>query len=395
MLAKSDTDITSTLQRFARKNIDVALLVPTKTGLEKSIMDATAPVRSLLEDSGLHDYNAQPQGPANKKVLRAEFLTPDSAVQLDATLYRPETKRGDPRIWFSKLNKHAHPNNLLALFVHSGKLHVVNCSDGAAMAAIDDAGTPLGRIASVRASTISAEATELLDLLRGISARGFVRSIRRGDTGVGFTLETLLGIRANARKTPDYKGIEIKAARARRSARDRVTLFSQVPDWKLSPIGNARNLLNAIGYRRNGRLQYYQTISARVPNAQGLVLNLDSAKDLLRQDRRASSELEAMAAWQLAVLRARLVEKHAQTFWVKAEAKLDDGVETFHYTHVVHTRGPLVQNFESLIDIGDITLDYTLRVRPSGGVKDHGYLFKIGTEKINALFPPPLEFALC
>ena len=35
--------------------------------------------------------------------------------------------------------------------------------------------------------------------------------------GVGYTLETLLGIAANSSKAPDYKGIEIKSGRQKSS----------------------------------------------------------------------------------------------------------------------------------------------------------------------------------
>jgi len=52
-----------------------------------------------------------------------------------------------------------------------------------------------------------------LSKLQIISAKGFVDSLRSGDTGVGMTLETLLGIEANSNRAPDYFGIEIKAKR--------------------------------------------------------------------------------------------------------------------------------------------------------------------------------------
>ena len=51
---------------------------------------------------------------------------------------------------------------------------------------------------------------ELLEKCRQINKKGFIKTMRVGDTGVGYTLETLLGIKANSNKSPDYKGIEIK-----------------------------------------------------------------------------------------------------------------------------------------------------------------------------------------
>jgi len=50
------------LERLTAEAIDVTLLQPTRTGLEKSILDATAPVRNYLLENGLHDYQGQGQG---------------------------------------------------------------------------------------------------------------------------------------------------------------------------------------------------------------------------------------------------------------------------------------------------------------------------------------------
>ena len=42
---------------------------------------------------------------------------------------------------------------------------------------------------------------------------GFIQTMRPGDTGIGYTFESLLGIPANSATTPDFKGIEIKTKR--------------------------------------------------------------------------------------------------------------------------------------------------------------------------------------
>lgn len=55
MLAMSDTPIDLFIPYFAKAGVPVAFLVPTPTGYEKSIMDATAPVRQLLLDARVHN----------------------------------------------------------------------------------------------------------------------------------------------------------------------------------------------------------------------------------------------------------------------------------------------------------------------------------------------------
>lgn len=54
MLAMSDTNIEQFFPIFASTGVPVAFLVPTPTGFNKSIMDATGPVRELLKDSNTH-----------------------------------------------------------------------------------------------------------------------------------------------------------------------------------------------------------------------------------------------------------------------------------------------------------------------------------------------------
>ena len=74
MLAMSDTPIAQFIPYFAKASVPVAFLVPTPTGYEKSIMDATAPIRQLLFDAQVHDYEAQEQGPSNKVLIPAHFV---------------------------------------------------------------------------------------------------------------------------------------------------------------------------------------------------------------------------------------------------------------------------------------------------------------------------------
>jgi hypothetical protein len=50
----------------------------------------------------------------------------------------------------------------------------------------------------------------LLDKFDGIRNRGWIPTLRLGDTGIGYTFETLLGIRENNDQIADFKGIEIK-----------------------------------------------------------------------------------------------------------------------------------------------------------------------------------------
>jgi hypothetical protein len=107
---------------------DYALVFLTKTGLGKSILDATAPVRTLLKSNNFHNFPRQLQGEEHKIKKDASFLLPDGIVTVLTSLYRPITKKGDTRIWFSGLRAFAQPNDVMALFFYRSALHVINIS---------------------------------------------------------------------------------------------------------------------------------------------------------------------------------------------------------------------------------------------------------------------------
>lgn len=395
MLDKSDVDVASILSIFGSKSVEVGLLVPTGTGLEKSILDATGPVRDYLHSASFHDYSLQGQGPDHKRVLPAYFVHQRGAEPTNVSLYRPNTKSGDPRIWFRGLKNYARPYNLLALIVHKGALYIVNCSNAEIINSINKPGSPLHRIVTDGVVRDGGVADDLLQRMRSIAAKGFIKTLREGDTGVGMTLETSLGIAANSSKEPDYLGIELKAARARGGRRSRSGLFSQKPDWNLSPIGSAWNLLSNFGSVRDEVLSLRCTMSATMPNPAGFILAVDGARDWLLQNCETDQGgQDHLVTWKLETLRERLREKHQETFWVTANCRGGGASEAFHYIRVKHTRAPILRNFEPLIESGDITIDYTMKDKGNQKVRDHGYLFKIKPRALTALIPLVGEYDL-
>ncbi len=427
MITKSDTDVQKVLSFFAKQGVDVAFLVPTETGFRKSIMDATGHVRSFLRRNNIHDYSVQGKGQTNKISIETFFVEEQKLIESVASLYRPETKNGDPRIWFKGLKKYCSPNNLLALVIDEGSIYVFNMSlekirtsiglllgeqtgvsmyehvdqatlyeretSGNLLFLRDRSGLGIGHdiIQKITHET-NQIAEELLAKLRGICKMGYVPSVTAGDTGVGMTLENLLGIHPNSSKNPDYKGIEIKAARQIKQRQNRVNLFSQIPDWSKSPL-SAIQLLDTFGYEIDGRQQLYCTIMANKPNPQSLYFSVDDDFDALYGMGSIDNSAKKLVHWDFETLRKRLDSKHKETFWVKAKSMVGSGVETFHYEKIVHTKKPNSALFPTLVDSGIITMDFTLS-KQNNRVRDHGYLFKIKPNNISMLFPEPVTYDL-
>ena len=100
MLSASDTDIQKTSALILNRGYDVAFVVPTETGLQKSIIDAHQAMRAFLKRNDVHDFFLQGQG--DKVITECIFLTNQKSkryfIDVKVSLYRPKTKTGDPRI---------------------------------------------------------------------------------------------------------------------------------------------------------------------------------------------------------------------------------------------------------------------------------------------------------
>ncbi len=402
MLTLSDTPIEPVISTLAKYGIEAGYLVPTETGLEKSILDAHAGLRDYFRLTKFHNYQLQTQGSLGKRIVKAYFVTSQGVEPTQASLYRPETKYGDPRIWIYGLKDRVKAGNLLANFIYKDELYIVNVSDKSMLSITGDVHPFFRDLINHIVGASNVVAMELLGGLRDIARSGWVNSMRSGPTGVGYTLETLLGIAANNNQSPDYKGIEIKASRVRDGRQlSRTTLFSKTPDWKRSAVSNGLGLLNAYGYRVNERLQLYCSLNHR-PNSLGHYLNVQDDDLILhsmyKQSGDGSTEKKVLL-WDIDQLRSSLSIKHPETFWVKANVRYDSsGKEQFQYTDVVHTKGPLLGNMVEMFRLGHMYLDYTIHeeFRKNGKQKsrDHGYLFKIWQNKLPSLFPPSKTYSL-
>ena len=380
------------LKVLTKNQVSLTLIEPTETGLKKSIMDATGSVRSYFKSEKIHDYDFQKQGPNNKVIIPTIIHTGFKTIKSKASLYRPLTKKGDPRIWFYSLTQVADPNDIIAITYFDETFQVFNLTKLDLEKLINSSiQNPLQDLINAINTTENRVAFELLAMLRKIASAGPIPSIVDADTSVGRTLETALGIDINSSKKPDYKGIELKSFRNSRT--NRKNLFAQVPDWKLSKLKSSAEILDNFGYEREKDFKLYCTISAITRNSQGLNLRIDSdIKQLIENSDKP--EVGDFVVWTLDKLHDRLKEKHKETFWVEAESTRINDREHFQYKLVEHTKKPITSQFELLINQGVITLDHLIKRNSKGKVVEKGPLFKIKPKGIELLFPPSENYSL-
>ena len=80
------------LKFLVNHNVKFTQVEITPTGLKKSILDSTAPMRAYFLENGIHNYEEQKQGQEHKVLIKAVILNEGDKVETSAAFYRPNTK---------------------------------------------------------------------------------------------------------------------------------------------------------------------------------------------------------------------------------------------------------------------------------------------------------------
>lgn len=373
---------------LVNKRIEFATIQITDTGYDKGILDATAPVRAYFKEHGIHDYELQSQG--DKVIKRAAIITEASLFETSCSLYRPKTKKGDPRMWIYRSKDLILPDNIFSIIAYNDVLYIINLSQiDIEKAYLMSIHTPLKDLINSISTIQSSVSDELLGLIKDKMSDWLPTPIL-ADTGVGRSVEYYLGIPMNPSKDPDYKGIELKSKR--QNAKVRNTLFTQTPDWDLSRFKTAREICAKYGYDQHGDgvNRLHVTLSALRPNAQHLGLNVNQNSNLLEANEYMPEmrdgkypKVSDVVVWQLLNLHKRLVTKHHETFWINVDTMVRNGVEHFRVMQIEHTKNPIASQFDTLLEQGLITVDFLLCRRTGGDT----YSFKIKGNARPLLFP--------
>lgn len=291
-------------------------------------------------------------------------------------------------MWFSKLSQICNAGDQIAIIIHGDSPFLINLTTTILSDELQSVDSFIGRFLDDVCKDEFSVADELLAKLTNLAKKP-LPALRAGSTGIGFTIETMLGIAANSSKEPDYCGIEIKSGRG---VRTRTTLFAQVPDWAKSPCKKSAQILNKYGYEREEDFKLYCTLSTLKENSQGLSFIYDEANDELQEWHKSK---ELVAIWPGKLLRNRLKEKHAETFWIEASSEIINGVEHFYLKSVTHTKRPVVSQLLPLIQSGVVTMDHLIkRSGRTNKVSEKGPLFKINKRDLELLFPEPRSYSL-
>ena len=361
-----------------RVRTEFALIRLTETMLDKSTIDASAPFRNL----GIVDYSSLRQGEEHKKIVEAIMLT-KTIQECLVSLYRPKTKKGDPRFCIYGLKKVVRAGEMIYITVYNGQLVIIPLIVGILSEGI------LDTFFNHEDNEIKAE---LVELLKKLKSKGPVLSVspdKSNPKDVGDTLERELGMLPNVSILADFKGlIELKAKREGVNTRD--TLFSMAPNWDISKIKSSGKMMITYGYpskRHTGFIDLYVTVQNE-PNNQGLYLEVDDDNGLLHQKYKdENGHIVDTCSWFQQEIKKRLYDKHPETIWLIAEEVVVEGKIHFYFKTAEYTKRPIFSSFLPLVSKGIVTYDWRGRVKPDEtGYKDKGHCFRIYPKYRSLLF---------
>jgi hypothetical protein len=223
---------------------------------------------------------------------------------------------------------------------------------------------------------------DLIKKLKEIKEKGWIKTHRAGPTGVGKTLEDLLGIEENNVPGPNGEMIELKSAR--KNASSMLTLFTKSP----LPKGANSDLLKKFGYpsgKKIGTKRLETTVNAKEYNK---IKGKPGFKIEIEEDRVNLVDIKGqiLGYWDKKTLKDSFERKLPKLLYVKADARGKGSNEEFWYNEAWLLSGFSYDNFLKLLKEGTILVDIRIGQYPNGRAHDHGTGFRISPNKLDLCF---------
>ncbi len=202
-----------------------------------------------------------------------------------------------------------------------------------------------------------------------IKEMGYVDSHRGGPTGIGKTLEDLLGITENNIAGPDFSTYELKSGR--KSATSMLTLFTKSPEPKeVNSI-----LLEVYGYEsrkeRISEKELHVTVDSIKPNSVGLQLTVEGKRLYIANNPRVKAYYEDRT------LKRVFEAKYHKLVYVLADNQFVGKVEQFWFNEAYLLDGFSFERFSELVREDLLKIDVRIGHYPDGRLHDHGTGFRI------------------
>ena len=221
--------------------------------------------------------------------------------------------------------------------------------------------------------------TLIEEKLKHIRGLGWTPSLRRGNTGVGYTLEEHFGVEENNDSGADLYGeYELKARRKNKNCR--TSAFTQAPVWSV-PM---RDVIREYGTRLEenpDRINWYPSLSFR-PNPSGLTLGFEGDTLLI-----TTKEKKKLASMHLEVVKHRLKQKLKNTLMVYAKTKVMNRKEYFYYDEAYLCKDISIDGIKEMFIAGDIVVEPRCHLFDSTNkLRDRGMAFRLKDKDLRGVY---------
>ena len=218
---------------------------------------------------------------------------------------------------------------------------------------------------------------ELVERLKEIRNKWYP-SHRKGDTGIGKTLEDLLGIKENNLPGPNGELVELKSIR--KNSTSMITLFTKSP----SPKDSIEKLLYAYGYpsekdptKLNLHVDLYGNKITYIKGKPSLKLAVTESKVNI-----VDVNNVIYGGWSSEALRKSFEKIMHRVLLVKADSRIRNGIEEFNYNEAWVLYGFSFERFIKLIQKGTVKVELRIGIYPkghkqAGKIHDHGTAFRV------------------
>lgn len=237
---------------------------------------------------------------------------------------------------------------------------------------------------------------QIIKKFKEIKNKGFIKSNRSGNTGIGKTFEDVMQILENNNRQPDFGEFEIKSQRFLSSSK--ITLFTLKPSH---PLNANQIMLRKYGYSTEPKkvpsLHTSFTIkpnTLRGNNSFSLKVDKRSKKIYIQVKNLVDMKLENECYYTFQDLE-KATKKLENLFVVTAETKTLNFEEYFHFTSAKVFLGFNFNNFLSKLEKGEIQYDIRMGYYKSGEnigkPHDHGSGFRIHRNELFELYDDYFE----
>lgn len=225
---------------------------------------------------------------------------------------------------------------------------------------------------------------ELKQKLKEISEKGFIKSHRLNNTGIGKTLEDEMGISENNLPECDFtignRLVELKAQRI--EAGTPVTLSTKEPTWRV----NKFEVIKRTGYSdKKGRQALKIILSTKGYNSKGYKLKV---RGLLRKKVAiVHSKLGEVCFFDFEKLVGLIKTKLGNNvLLVLADVKKKGKHEYFNYKEATYFSGFKERAFKKMIKDGRIIWEFRLHLKSDTAIRDHGSGFRTARKNLSTMY---------